>query len=94
MRYHGNLRDFSRIKCSRDGSRDGARFSRQPSQGRFAEWVVSAVGTPKDVSDKLGVTPGTETGTAMIFSMGSYYGRATTEIWDWIKAKAETPSVT
>jgi len=59
-----------------------------------AEWVVSAVGTPKDVSDKLGVTPGTETGTAMIFSMGSYYGRATTEIWDWIKAKAETPSVT
>ena len=57
-----------------------------------AEWVVSAIGTPKDVSDKLGVTPGSDTGTAMIFSMGSYYGRATTEIWDWIKAKAEAPS--
>ena len=57
-----------------------------------AEWIVSAIGTPKDVSDKLGVTPGADTGTAMIFSMGSYYGRATTEIWDWIKAKAEAPS--
>ncbi|SFN80987.1 hypothetical protein SAMN05216573_12262 [Bradyrhizobium sp. Rc3b] len=27
----------------------------------------------------------------MIFSMANYYGRATTEIWDWIKAKAEMP---
>ena len=59
------------------------------------EWILSASGTAKEVSDKLGVTTGTPAatpvGTAMIFSMSSYFGRATTEIWDWIKVKAEAP---
>jgi hypothetical protein len=54
--------------------------------------LISAIGTAKDISDKLGVTPGNDAGAAIIFSMGNYYGRATTEIWDWIKVKAETPS--
>lgn len=53
------------------------------------EWLVSAPGTAKDVSDKLGVTPANDSGPAMVFSMANYYGRATTEIWDWVKAKAE-----
>jgi hypothetical protein len=53
------------------------------------EWLVSATGTAKDVSDKLGVTPGSDAGSAMIFSMANYYGRATTDIWDWVKTKAE-----
>jgi hypothetical protein len=56
------------------------------------EWLVSAVGTAKEISDKLGVTPGNDIGGAMIFSMANYFGRATTEIWDWIKAKAEAPN--
>jgi hypothetical protein len=55
------------------------------------EWLVSASGTAKDISDKLGVTGETTTGAAIIFSMANYYGRATTEIWDWIKSKAESP---
>jgi hypothetical protein len=60
------------------------------------EWLVSDVGTAQEVSTKLGVTlrdnpTQTETGPAMVFSMAGYYGRATTEIWDWIKAKAEAP---
>jgi hypothetical protein len=55
------------------------------------EWLVSAIGTAKDVSDQLGVTPRDDTGPAMIFSMANYYGRASTEIWDWIKAKSERP---
>lgn len=53
------------------------------------QWLVSANGTAKDVSDRLKVTPGQDTGPAIIFSMANYYGRATTEIWDWIKTKAE-----
>lgn len=59
------------------------------------EWIVSATGTAKDISEKLGVTKGensTVVGPAMIFSMANYYGRATTEIWDWIKSKLEAPS--
>lgn len=53
------------------------------------EWLVSAIGTAKDVSDRLQVTPENVSGAAMIFSMANYYGRAATEIWDWIKTKAE-----
>jgi len=53
------------------------------------EWLVSAVGTAKDISDKLGVSTGKDVGAAIIFSMANYYGRAPTEIWDWIKTKAE-----
>jgi len=55
------------------------------------EWVVSGSGTAKEISDKLQVTGDATTGAAMVFSMANYYGRATTEIWDWIKSKAETP---
>ena len=51
-------------------------------------WLVSSPGTARQLSDKLGVSDG-ELGAAIIFSMGNYYGRASTEIWDWIKEKAE-----
>jgi len=55
------------------------------------EWLISATSTAVDVATKLGVSKG-ESGAAMIFAMSSYYGRATTAIWDWIKAKAEQPN--
>jgi hypothetical protein len=55
------------------------------------EWLISASGTAKDVSDRLGLTPSASSvGTAIVFSMANYYGRAPTEIWEWIKAKAES----
>lgn len=50
------------------------------------QWLVVDYGTAKDVSDKLGVTNG-PTGSAMIISMSGYYGRKSTNIWEWIKAK-------
>lgn len=52
------------------------------------EWLVSGSGTAQEISNRLGVTDGTS-GAAIIFSMQSYYGRAPTDIWDWIKTKAE-----
>jgi hypothetical protein len=52
------------------------------------EWPVSFKGTTKDLSDKLGVSEASN-GAAIIFSMAGYFGRAPTNIWDWIKAKAE-----
>lgn len=53
------------------------------------EWLVSAKGTAKEISDKLGISDGAGAGNAIVFSMGSYFGRAATNIWDWIKAKSE-----
>jgi hypothetical protein len=55
------------------------------------EWLVSAVGTARDISERLLVTPPGDTGPAIIFSMANYFGRAPTEVWDWIKTKAEHP---
>ena len=54
------------------------------------EWLVSDKGTAKEVSDKIGITAeGSPVGSAIVFSMGSYFGRASADIWDWIKAKTE-----
>ena len=55
------------------------------------EWIVSATGTASEISAKIGI-PQTPELTAMVFSMANYHGRASTEIWEWIKTKAEQPS--
>jgi hypothetical protein len=52
------------------------------------EWLISAKGTAQELSQRLGVSTG-EASSAIIFSMQSYFGRASTNIWDWIKTKAE-----
>lgn len=52
------------------------------------EWLVSANETARDLSEKIGLmTP--ENGSAIVFKMNSYFGRAPTDVWDWIKTKAE-----
>jgi hypothetical protein len=60
------------------------------------QWLVSDSGTAIEVSAKIGVTDPNNrqakaTGNAVIFSTTSYYGRAPTPVWDWIKAKLENP---
>jgi hypothetical protein len=58
------------------------------------QYLVSGTGTAIDVSAKLGIydpkNPSTPaTGSAIVFATSSYFGRAATNIWDWIKAKLE-----
>lgn len=52
------------------------------------EYLVSATGSAKEVSDRLGISDGS-TGAAIVMKMMNYFGRASTDIWDWIKGKAE-----
>ena len=57
-------------------------------------WLVAGKGTAQEVSKKLGITfPDNPTagpvGTVMVLEIASYYGRATTDIWDWVKTKWE-----
>jgi hypothetical protein len=52
------------------------------------EWLVSFKGIAIELSNKLGVTDATN-GVAITFGMAGYFGRAPTNIWDWIIAKAE-----
>ena len=50
--------------------------------------LVHYSGTTKELSDKIGLSSG-ENGTGVIVSFSSYYGRAPTDIWEWIKSRLE-----
>jgi hypothetical protein len=50
------------------------------------QWIIAANGTSQDVSDRLGVTAG-NTGTAIVVSVSGYYGRAPTNIWEWMASR-------
>ncbi|GAA0568450.1 hypothetical protein [Caenispirillum bisanense] len=54
-------------------------------------WLVADDCTAKELSDKLGITSG-KSGSAVVTKIGSYYGRAPTNIWDWVKTKWESHS--
>ena len=54
------------------------------------QWLVAGSGTSVDVSNILGITTG-ETSSGIVVSINSYYGRASTNIWEWLKVKLSTP---
>lgn len=61
------------------------------------QWLVSSSLTVIDVCAKLGIydaqTPGEiPIGVAIVFGTSSYYGRAPSPVWEWIKAKLEAPA--
>ena len=49
------------------------------------QWLVASSGTAIDVSTALGITGG-RNGGGVVVSVSGYYGRASTGIWEWIKA--------
>ena len=59
------------------------------------QWLISANKTVIDVSNSIGVSslePNfTPKGSAVVFATSSYFGRAPTSVWDWIKVKLEGP---
>jgi hypothetical protein len=54
------------------------------------QYLVAGRSTVVDVSNILGITDGSN-GSGIIFATSAYYGRASTNIWDWIKVKLGTP---
>jgi hypothetical protein len=53
-------------------------------------WLIAASGTAQELSNRLGATDGS-LGSTIIFSTAGYYGRAPTNVWEWIRAKLEAP---
>lgn len=51
-------------------------------------WLVATTGTARELSDKLDITTGAN-GSAVVAEIGTYYGRASNDIWEWIKTKWE-----
>ncbi|AWM05766.1 hypothetical protein [Bradyrhizobium symbiodeficiens] len=59
-------------------------------------FLVSANGTAAEISTRLGIFDAANpnappTGNAVVIAMSTYWGRAPTETWGWIKAKLEGP---
>jgi len=44
--------------------------------------------TAKEVSDRLGITDGSN-GSAVILNVAGYYGRSSPQIWEWVAAKLQ-----
>lgn len=62
-------------------------------QGRSG-FLVSFPGTSVDLSHKIGITSPdreqpTTLGSAMVTTVGAYYGRGPTTMWEWLKLKFE-----
>jgi hypothetical protein len=53
------------------------------------QWIVVGEGTAREISNKIGITgvEPTEIGTSIVFSVSGYFGRASSEIWEWIAVK-------
>jgi hypothetical protein len=49
------------------------------------ETLVAFKGTSKELSDLLEISTG-QNGPAIVASIGSYFGRASTDIWEWVAA--------
>ncbi len=61
-----------------------------------AGWLITSKGTSIEVSNQVGLTsPESDfkptLGSAMVTTVGSYYGRAPTTIWEWLKTRIENP---
>jgi hypothetical protein len=52
-------------------------------------WLVAGAGSAIEVSEKLGITPNTESSSAIVLEAASYYGRANPAVWSWIKSQWE-----
>lgn len=53
------------------------------------EFLVKYKGTSRQLSDALNITEG-ETIPSVVLSINSYYGRASTDIWEWFEANWES----
>lgn len=52
-------------------------------------WLVAFQGTPKELSGKLEISEGRQHG-GVVLQVSAYYGRASPNLWSWIKAKWES----
>ena len=55
------------------------------------KWLIVSPGTAKEISDKIGISDGAS-GTGIIANFTGYYGRASSNIWEWITAKTASPT--
>jgi hypothetical protein len=60
------------------------------------QWLISSTKTILDITTQIGIydpknPEATSTGVAIVISVAAYHGRAPQTVWDWIRAKLESP---
>lgn len=81
---------------------DAVVTARLPERDRFklagrGGWIVAFSGTSLELSNSLGIT-GQPDGTppslasVLITSVGTYYGRGSADMWEWLKTRFEAAS--
>lgn len=69
-----------------DGAVQGALAAEERHQIESGKWLIrSPLLTSKEISDKIGLS---ETTTHLVFPIRGYYGRARSDIWEWLAAKS------
>lgn len=66
------------------------RYKLQADRG----WFVRYEGTTRELSDKIGLTGQAKgeqspVGSGLIVPVSNYYGRGSTEMWEWLKTRLE-----
>jgi hypothetical protein len=56
------------------------------------QWLVAGGGTAGDVSNQLGITSGAS-GVAMVCLIGGYFGRAPSNVWEWMATKGSVNTI-
>lgn len=54
----------------------------------MGEWLVAYEGTSKQLSDELGISEN-EKASAIVIGFSSYWGRSSSDVWEWIKANSK-----
>ncbi len=63
------------------------RFTNQSYRLPQGEWLVAFNGTTKELSDLLGISQGENGASAFVVAIAGYYGRAPSDIWEWLNAR-------
>jgi len=64
-----------------------ARFKDNYFRVGPGQWIISGSGTASDISKIIGITDGNVGSPAMVLLIGGYFGRAPTNIWEWMASK-------
>ena len=61
------------------------------------QWLISASGTAQEISTRLGISDPVNpnavgVGVGIVFATSGYFGRAPSNVWEWIRVKLETPA--
>jgi hypothetical protein len=68
-------------------------FPNDHIQIRPGQRFVAGTGTARELSDKLKITgEPSVSGPAIVTAVSGYYGRASSQIWEWVAAKVGKPS--